>query len=203
MCCFEHIVEKNIYDGFTNPTSFSSFQISSSPLNIESCRSRKRVLDFLKGEGSNLLLLKQQMMERTQHQQGQEDDTTLPSLRASTASTSTVSLPLQKGVDSAVIETAADTDINMQDQEVGMSYEVQEEGEALLSLPRKALSSSQSTKKDDQTEILKTHSHSSSDGSKELEQMFRRASLDCTQVITGLTRPVQDSDCKQYIAKSA
>ena len=144
-------------------------------------------------------------MERTQHQQGQEDDTTLPSLRASTASTSTVSLPLQKGVDSAVIETAADTDINMQDQEVGMSYEVQEEGEALLSLPTLSGSaaSSQSTKKDDQTEILKTHSHSSSDGSKELEQLFRRASLDCTQVITGLTRPVQDSDCKSYIAKSA
>ena len=172
---------------------------------LESCRSRKRVLDFLKGEGSNLLLLKQQMMERTQHQQGQEDDTTLPSLRASTASTSTVSLPLQKGVDSAVIETAADTDINMQDQEVGMSYEVQEEGEALLSLPTLSGSaaSSQSTKKDDQTEILKTHSHSSSDGSKELEQLFRRASLDCTQVITGLARPVQDSDCKSYIAKSA
>ena len=208
MCCFEHIVEKNIYDGFTNPTSFSSFQISSSPLNIESCRSRKRVLDFLKGEGSNLLLLKQQMMERTQHQQGQEDDTTLPSLRASTASTSTVSLPLPRGEgDSAVIESAADIDINTQDQEVGMSYEVQEEGEALLSLPTLSGSaaSSQSTKKYDQTEILKTHSHSSSgsDGSKELEQMFRRASLDCTQVITGLARPVQDSDCKQYIAKSA
>merc|ERR1712007_380055 len=80
----------------------------------ESCRSRKRVLDFLKGEGSNLLLLKQQMLERTQHQQGQEDDTALPSLlRASTASTSTVSLPLPRGDDaSAVIEAAADVDIN-------------------------------------------------------------------------------------------
>ena len=66
------------------------------------------------------------MMERTQHQQGQGDDTILPSLlRASTASTSTISLPLQRGVDSAVIESA-DVDINMQDQEVGMSYEVHE-----------------------------------------------------------------------------
>jgi len=96
--------------------------------------------------------------------------------------------------------------MQVQDQ-VGMSYEVQEEGEVLLSLPRKALSSSQSTKKDDQTsdsnEILKTNSHSSSDDSKELEQLFRRASLDCTQVITGLARPIQDSDCKSYIAKSA
>ena len=155
-----------------------------------------------------MLLLKQQIMERTQHQQGQGDDTILPSLlRASTASTSTISLPLQRGQgEEAVIESA--TDINMQDQEVGMSYEVQE-GQEPISLPRQTLlgSTSQSTKKDDQTsdsnEILKTHSHTSSDCSKELEQMFRRASLDCTQVITGLARPVQDSDCKSYIAKSA
>ena len=63
---------------------------------------------------------------------------------------------------------------------------------------------------DDQNDSKeKTHSHSSdSDCSKELEQMFRRASLDyTTQVFTGLTRQVQDSDCncncKQYIAKSA
>ena len=160
------------------------------------------------------------MMEMTQ--QGQEDDTilpsllrastasdtALPSLRASTASASTVSLP-----HSAVIETA-DVDINMQDQEVGMSYEVHEVGsneqplQEQESVSRQTLlgSTSQSIKKDDQTdsnEILKTHSHSSSDCSKELEQMFRRASLDCTQVITGLARPVQDSDCKSYIAKSA
>ena len=38
-------------------------------------------------------------------------------------------------------------------------------------------------------------SSSSSDGSKELEQMFRRASLDCNQVITGLARPVQEDIC--------
>ena len=153
-------------------------------------------------------------MERTQHQQGQGDDTILPSLlRASTASTSTISLPLQRGQgEEAVIESA--TDINMQDQEVGMSYEVQEEQESVsLSRPALSGSASQSTtksKKDDQTsdsnEILKTNSHSSSgssDCSKELEQLFRRASLDCTQVITGLARPVQESDCKSYIAKSA
>ena len=176
-------------------------------------------------------------MERTQ--QGKQDDTALPSLQTSTASTSTISLSLQRGVDSAVIESA-DVDINMQDQEVGMSYEVHEvesneqplqeqesvSNEELLqeevqeqesvSLPRQTLLGSKSQAADDDqtdfkeilaTNIQKTNSDvsssSSSDGSKELEQMFRRASLDCNQVITGLARPVQESDCKQYIAKSA
>ena len=62
------------------------------------------------------------------------------------------------------------------------------------------------TTKQSTIDIQKSHDESSeSDLSKELEQMFRRASLDCVQGLlpnSELQRP-KESDCKQCFAKSA
>ena len=217
----------------------------------ESCRSRKRVLDFLKGDGANLLLLSRNNTASVSKQ----EDTNTPILRTSSVSTDTSHDVEEKTTDCSnevnddtkrknyegMVDKAA---VQVQENSAGLSQ--QEEQESMSLLPEQSEVPSPKAEDDGDSEgecdgeeitkanpenqididtmgtsfvnddtnqeqptidIQKSHHESSeSDLSRELELMFRRASLDCVSQgllpNSELQRPIE-SDCKQYFAKSA
>mmetsp|Transcript_1607 Transcript_1607/g.3171 ORF Transcript_1607/g.3171 Transcript_1607/m.3171 type:complete len:772 (+) Transcript_1607:132-2447(+) len=193
----------------------------------ESCRSRKRVLDFLNGEGSNLLLLTKSLSSKDGDSRTSSSNTTI----TSNPSTDVSSLPIStEEREPGSLPGLA----NKKPGQLGNHVEVKKgpckKANVVPTSPSATLASlSQfqgagidsrhvsadvpkhgSDSKSQSYESPKLHGKGNADA--QLEKMFRRASLDCVKSVfpgilstTGVTppSPPEEADRKQCYAKSA
>jgi len=163
----------------------------------ESCRSRKKVLEFLKGEGSNLLLFRKSLSPRA----------TL-GLRENTSNTAVSSARSEEGQKERDV-------VREEDGQAEYLQHAQPDNKELDD----AVKASQ--KSEDQADCQSERSLSigkqrNTDGKEEesgreaqLEQLFRRASLDCVKAalpqepITAMPSPPQEGDRRQFYARGA
>jgi len=137
----------------------------------ESCRSRKKVLEFLKGEGSNLLLFRKSLSPRA-------------------------TLGLRENTSNTAVSSARSEEEQKERDVVREEDEDQADCQS-----ERSLSIGKQRNTDGKEE--------ESGREAQLEQLFRRASLDCVKAalpqepITAMPSPPQEGDRRQFYARGA